>query len=43
MHSKASRHRMRMVEIATNPEGYRVHVSVVLKRYAPDNNQAILA
>ena len=29
-----------MVEVATNPSGYRVHASEVLKRYAPDKNQA---
>ena len=31
---------MRLVEIATNPKGYRVHASAVLKRYAPDSDQA---
>jgi len=36
----ASRHRMRMVEIATNPNGYHVHAGAVLKHYAPDKNQA---
>jgi hypothetical protein len=30
-----------MVEIATNPYGYRVHAGEVLKCYAPDKNQAI--
>jgi hypothetical protein len=30
----------RMVEIATNPYGYRVHAGEVLKRYTPDKNQA---
>jgi hypothetical protein len=34
---------MRMVEIATNPQGYRVHASVVLMRYATDKNQPTLA
>jgi len=29
-----------MVEIATNPYGYRVHAGAVLMRYAPDKNQA---
>jgi len=29
----------RMVEIATNPQGYRVHASAVLMRYATDKNQ----
>jgi len=31
---------MRLVEIATNPQGYRVLASAVLKRYAPDSDQA---
>jgi len=31
---------LRMVEIATNPKGYHVHAGEVLKRYAPDKNQA---
>ena len=31
---------MRLVEIATNPQGYRVHAVVVLKCYTPDKNQA---
>jgi len=31
---------MRLVEIAMNPQGYRVHAGAVLKRYAPDHNQA---
>jgi len=31
---------MRLVEIVTNPQGYRVHAGAVLKRYAPDKNQA---
>ena len=31
---------MHMVEIATNHEGYHVHAGMVLKRYAPDKNQA---
>jgi len=31
---------MPMVEIATHPLGYRVHAGAVLKRSAPDNNQA---
>jgi hypothetical protein len=43
MHAKASRHRTRMVEIATNPKGYRVHADEVLKRYATDTNQPTLA
>jgi hypothetical protein len=30
---------MRMVEIATNPQGYRVHACAVLLRYATDKNQ----
>jgi hypothetical protein len=30
---------MRMVEIATNPQGYRVPAGHVLMRYAPDKNQ----
>ena len=30
---------MRMVEIATNPQGYRVYASAVLMRYATDKNQ----
>ena len=34
---------MRMVECATNPFGYRVHASEVLKYYTPDKNQATLA
>jgi hypothetical protein len=42
MHATANWHRTRMVEIATNPQGYRVHASEVLKRYAPDKNQATL-
>ena len=29
-----------MAEVATNPLGYRVHADEVLKRYAPDKNQA---
>jgi len=29
-----------MVEIATNPFGYRVHAGAVLKRCAPVKNQA---
>jgi hypothetical protein len=29
-----------MVEIATNPQGYRVHAGEVLMRYSPDKNQA---
>jgi len=33
---------MRMVAIATNPQGYRVHASEVLKHYAPDKNPATL-
>jgi len=32
-----------MVEIATNPKGYRVHAAEVLKLYAPDKNQATTA
>jgi hypothetical protein len=32
----------RMVQIATNPFGYRVHAGAVLLSYAPDNNQATL-
>jgi len=32
---------MRMVQIATNPSGYRVHAGVVLKRYPPGKNQTI--
>jgi len=31
---------MRMVKISTNPQGYRVHAVAVLKRYAPEKNQA---
>jgi len=31
---------MRLVEIATNPLGYRVHAGAVLKRYTPDETQA---
>jgi len=31
---------MRLASIATNPNGYRVHAGAVLKRYAPDKNQA---
>jgi len=34
---------MRMVEIATNPQGYRVHASEVLLRYATDKNQPTVA
>jgi hypothetical protein len=34
---------MRMVEIATNPQGYRVHASAALMRYATDKNQPTLA
>jgi hypothetical protein len=30
----------RMVEIAMNPNGYRVHAGEVSKRYASDTNQA---
>jgi len=37
---KASRCRLRMVEIATNPQGYHVHVGEVLKHYTPEKNQA---
>ena len=33
---------MNMVEIATNPNGYGIHVDAVLKRYAPERNRAIL-
>ena len=40
MHAKASRLRTRMVETATNPQGYHVHAGEVLKRYTPDKNQA---
>jgi hypothetical protein len=40
MHAKASCTWVRVVEIATNPFGYRVHAVVVLKHYAPDKNQA---
>jgi hypothetical protein len=40
MHARVSRHRMHMVEISTNPYDYRVHAGEVLKRYAPDKNQA---
>jgi hypothetical protein len=43
MHSKASRHRTRMVEIATNPQGYRVHASAAFNAYATDKNQPTLA
>jgi len=32
-----------MVEIATNLFGYRVHAVEILKRYAPDKNQAATA
>jgi len=39
MHTMASRFGMRLVEIATNPQGYRVHAGEVLKRYAPDSYQ----
>ena len=31
---------IRTVEIATNPQGYRIYAGEVLKRYAPDQNQA---
>ena len=31
---------MRLVEIDTHPLGYRVHAGAVLKRYAPDSDQA---
>jgi hypothetical protein len=31
---------MRVVEIATNRQGYRVHAGEVLKGHASDNNQA---
>jgi hypothetical protein len=31
---------MRLVEIATHPQGYRTHVGAVLKRYAPEKNEA---
>jgi len=31
---------MRLIELATNPQGYRVHAGEVLKRYAPDSDQA---
>jgi hypothetical protein len=30
---------MRMVEIATNPQGYRAYAGAVLMRYATDKNQ----
>ena len=40
MDTMASRLGMRIVEIATNPQGYRVHAGAVLKRYAPDETQA---
>ena len=40
MHTMASRLQMRLVEIATNPQGYRVHAGAVLKRYTPDSDQA---
>jgi hypothetical protein len=43
MHAKASQHRMRMVEIATNPQGYRVHASAALMLFATDKNQPTLA
>jgi hypothetical protein len=39
MHAKVSRHRMRMVEIATNPQGYRVYACAALMHYATDKNQ----
>jgi hypothetical protein len=29
-----------MVEVATNPFGYRVHAGEVFNHYAPDKNQA---
>jgi len=29
-----------MVEVATSPVGYGVHAGELLKRYAPDKNQA---
>jgi len=32
-----------MVEIATNPKGYRVHAAEVLKLYPPDRNQTTTA
>jgi hypothetical protein len=40
MHAKASHSIMHMVEIAMNPQGYRVHAGEVLKCYTPDKNQA---
>jgi len=40
MHARQVGTWMRLVEIATHPVGYRVHAGAVLKRYAPDNNQA---
>jgi len=43
MHAMESPHRTRMVETATNSQGYRVHAGEVLKRYAPDQNQATAA
>jgi len=40
MHTMASRLEMCVVEIATNPQGYRVHADAVLKRYTPDHDQS---
>jgi hypothetical protein len=34
---------MRMVKIATNPQGYRVYAGAALMRYATDKNQPIHA
>jgi len=43
MHAKAIQHRIRVVEIATNPKGYCVHACEVLKHCATDENQPTLA
>jgi hypothetical protein len=39
----ASHTRWRMVEIAMNPRGYRVHAGASFKSYAPDEYQATSA
>jgi hypothetical protein len=39
MHTVASWHRIWVVGIATNPQGYRVYVYAVLMCYASDKNQ----
>jgi hypothetical protein len=43
MHAKASQHITRMVEIATNPQGCRVHAGTALRGYVTDKNQPTLA